>query len=299
LAYRVAGSGPAVVLVHGLFEDSLTWRKVMRGLARTHTVIAPDLFGHGESDAPTGIDYSPAGHAGTLRDLLDVLGHQRVAIVGHSLGGGIAMSFAYNYPARVHRMALISSGGLGREVHRLLRALSLPGAGAALRILTTAPMLGILVVSSRVARTLGTRAPARAIRQLHLVLTNLGDRERRAAMIRTLRSVIGRRGQTVCALDRFDVLRRHPMLLLWGTLDRMIPAHHASASLDSNPGAEVVLLDGAGHLPHLTQAKFVTDRLSAFINDGAVEAPVATGAPALGPSSSGSRPAPSVPNWEQ
>ena len=112
-------------MVHGLFEDSLTWRKVIRRLARTHTVIAPDLFGHGESDAPhTASITRLRGHAGVLRDLLEVLGHDRVTIVGHSLGGGIAMSFAYNYPARVHRMALISSGGLGREVHPLLRALS-------------------------------------------------------------------------------------------------------------------------------------------------------------------------------
>ena len=128
LVYRVAGSEPPpLLLVHGLFEYSLTWRKVIPRLARTHTVIAPDLFGHGESDAPRHADYSPGGHAGVLRDLLEALGHHRVTIVGHSLGGGIAMSFAYCYPTRVHRMALISSGGFGREVHPLLRALSLPG----------------------------------------------------------------------------------------------------------------------------------------------------------------------------
>ena len=129
LVYRVAGSGPPLLLVHGLFDDSLTWREVTPILARTHTVIAPDLLGHGESDAPPHGNYSLAGHAGILRDLLEVLGHHRVTIVGHSLGGGIAMTFAYNYPARVDRMALISSGGFGREVHPMLRALSLPGAG--------------------------------------------------------------------------------------------------------------------------------------------------------------------------
>ena len=97
LVYRVAGSGPPLLLVHGLFDDSLTWRKVIPS-ARSHTVIAPDLFGHGESDAPRHADYYLEGHAGTLRDLLEVLGHHRVTIVGHSLGGGIAMSFAYCYP---------------------------------------------------------------------------------------------------------------------------------------------------------------------------------------------------------
>ena len=274
LVYRVAGSGPPLLLVHGLFEDSLTWRKVIPRLARTHTVIAPDLFGHGESDAPRHADYSPGGHAGVLRDLLEVLGHHRVTIVGHSLGGGIAMSFAYCYPARVHRLALISSGGFGREVHPLLRALSLPGACAALRLATMRPTLALLAWLARLLRTAGAVRAARGARQLQLVLTRVGCRGRRAAMIKTLRSVIGCRGQSVSALDRSYALRRFPTLVLWGTRDRMIPAHHASAALASNPGAEVALLDGTGHLPHLTRAGLVAERLSSFINDSPVRAPV-------------------------
>jgi EmrB/QacA subfamily drug resistance transporter len=274
LVYRVAGSGPPLLLVHGLFDDSLTWRKVIPRLARTHTVIAPDLFGHGESDAPRHADYSPGGHARVLRDLLEVLGHHRVTIVGHSLGGGIAMSFAYCYPARVHRMALISSGGFGREVHPLLRALSLPGAGSALQLATMRPTLALLARLARLLRTAGAGRPARGAWQLQLVLTRVGRRGRRAAMIKTLRSVIGCRGQSVSALDRSYALRRFPTLVLWGTRDRMIPAHHASAARASNPGAEVALLDGTGHLPHLTRAGLVAERLSCFINDSPVRAPV-------------------------
>jgi EmrB/QacA subfamily drug resistance transporter len=267
LVYRVAGAGPPLLLVHGLFEDSLTWRKVIRALAGTHTVIAPDLFGHGESEAPTGIDYSPAGHAGTLRDLLDVLGHERVAIVGHSLGGGVAISFAYNYPERVRRMALISSGGLGREVHPLLRALSLPAASHILRLLTTPPALALLAGSARLARAIRARGPARIIWAMRLTLANVGDRERRAAKITTLRAVIGPGGQRVSALDRLYLLRPVPTLLMWGTCDRMIPLHHASGALATHPSAELVLVDGAGHLPHRTRAKFVAERLGSFIND--------------------------------
>ena len=93
-------------------------------------------------------------------------------------------------------------------------------------------------------------------------------------MIKTLRSVIGWRGQSVSALDRSYALRRFPTLVLWGTRDRMIPAHHASAALASNPGAELALLDGTGHLPHLTRAGLVAERLSSFINDSPVRAPV-------------------------
>jgi pimeloyl-ACP methyl ester carboxylesterase len=277
MVYRVAGSGPAVLLVHGLFEDSLTWRKVIPALARTHTVIAPDLLGHGESDGPPGMDYSPAGHAGTLRDLLDVLGHDRVTVVGHSPGGGVAMSFAYHYPGRVGRMALIASGGLGREVHPLLRALSLPGAGPALRVLTIRPTLSLLAGLARLAKAAHAHKLARIFRDVQLILASIGDRERRAAKIRTLRSVVGRHGQRVSAIDRLYLLRRIPTLVLWGTHDRMVPARHASAAGAANPGAEIVLLDGAGHLPHLTRAETVAERLSLFLNDAAPGAPIVAG----------------------
>jgi NTE family protein len=292
VVYRVAGSGPAIVLVHGLLEDSLTWRKVIPVLARSHTVIAPDLLGHGESDAPLHADYSLEGHAGTLRDLLEILGHHRVAIVGHSLGGGIAMSFAYRYPGRVHRLALIASGGFGREVHPLLRALSLPGAALVLRIITMRPTLGLLARLARLARRAGARRPARTARRLALVLTSLGDQGRRAALIRTLRSVIGCRGQSVSALDRVYALRRFPTLLVWGTGDRVIPVHHASAALALNPGAELVLLDGIGHLPHLTRGEIVAEQLSSFINEASARAPIAVSSRVPGPSSA-RRPMPS------
>jgi EmrB/QacA subfamily drug resistance transporter len=286
LVYRVAGTGPALLLVHGLFEDALTWRRVIRRLARTHTVIAPDLFGHGESDAPSGIDYySPSGHAGALRDLLDVLGHDQVTIVGHSLGGGIALSFAYNYPERVHRMALISSGGLGREVHPLLRALSLPGASPALRLLTMRPTLGLLAALARLAKRVRARTAARKVWTLQLMLTKAGGRERRKALLTTVRAVIGHRGQRASVLDRMHLLRRVPTLVLWGTRDRMIPAHHASAALASNPGAELALLDGTGHLPHLTRADLVAERLSSFINATPACAPGMADNRATGPTS--------------
>src|SRR6478736_6561361 len=85
IAYRQAGSGPALVLIHGITSSSATWEHVMPGLARHFTVIAPDLIGHGASDKPRG-DYSLGAHASNIRDLMVVLGHERASVVGHSLG---------------------------------------------------------------------------------------------------------------------------------------------------------------------------------------------------------------------
>ena len=127
VAYRSAGSGPAIVLVHGITSDSSTWARVMPALAERYTVVAPDLLGHGESAKPRG-DYS-LGHVRVrgIRDLLSVgLGPRTRHVVGHSLGGGIAMQLAYQFPERCERLVLVGSGGLGREVGTLLKVLSAP-----------------------------------------------------------------------------------------------------------------------------------------------------------------------------
>ena len=118
--YRVAGSGPPVVLIHGMLNSSSHWRAVALSLADEYTVIAPDLIGHGDSAAPRG-DYSLGAHAASIRDLLAAIGVDRATIVGHSLGGGVAMQFFYQFPQRVERLVLISSGGLGRDVTPSLR----------------------------------------------------------------------------------------------------------------------------------------------------------------------------------
>src|SRR6266576_214690 len=129
--YRIAGSGPPVVLIHGMINSSRHWEEVALRLAHQHTVIAPDLIGHGDSATPRG-DYSLGAHAASIRDLLAAIGVDRATIVGHSLGGGVAMQFFYQFPQRTERLVLVSSGGLGHEVSPLLRTAALPGASAAL-----------------------------------------------------------------------------------------------------------------------------------------------------------------------
>src|SRR5437899_1959678 len=120
VSYRRAGWGPVIVLIHGITGSSLTWEHVIEPLAERYTVVAPDLLGHGESAKPRG-DYSLGAYASGVRDLLGALGHERASVVGHSLGGGVAMQFAYQFPERCERLVLVSSGGLGREVHPILR----------------------------------------------------------------------------------------------------------------------------------------------------------------------------------
>src|SRR4051812_18001875 len=122
----VASDRPVLLLVHGMAGSSATWRDVLPKLAARFTVVAPDLPGHGESDKPRQ-DYSLGAHANSLRDLMIALGIDRATVIGQSLGGGVAMQFAYQYPRHCERLVLVSSGGLGEEVSWMLRALTLPG----------------------------------------------------------------------------------------------------------------------------------------------------------------------------
>ena len=114
-AFRIAGSGPALLLIHGIGDNSTTWHSVHSKLAQRVTVIAPDLLGHGQSDKPRA-DYSVAAYANGMRDLLSVLDVEKVTVVGHSLGGGVAMQFAYQFPQLVERLILVGAGGVTKLV---------------------------------------------------------------------------------------------------------------------------------------------------------------------------------------
>ncbi len=152
-AYVRMGSGPVILLLHGLGCDHTTWAPVIESLARTHTVIAPDLLGHGRSDKPRA-DYSVGGYANGMRDLLTLLGIDSVTVVGHSFGGGVAMQFAYQYPERTERLVLVGSGGLGPEVTPAIRAITTPGFHQVMGVLSTPGLRHLTTAAMRMlART--------------------------------------------------------------------------------------------------------------------------------------------------
>ncbi|GAA4263829.1 alpha/beta fold hydrolase [Dactylosporangium darangshiense] len=250
LAYTTAGVGAPVLLIHGLGGSQGTWDQVVDALATGYRVIAPDLPGHGQSDAAAG-DYSLGAYASALRDLLVALGHRSATIVGHSLGGGIAMQFAYQFPDRADRLVLISSGGLGPQLTPMLRAATLPGAETVVANLACLPegLTRRLLSAASILPGLVARPDAGALaRGLH----QLGRSGPRRTFIRTARTVINWRGQTVSATQHLRQLVGLPVLLAWGSDDRTIPPHHhrAVASLLARP--QLIEISGAGHFPHET-----------------------------------------------
>jgi pimeloyl-ACP methyl ester carboxylesterase len=248
IAFRTAGEGPVVVLLHGMAGSSETWRQVLPALARDYTVVAPDLLGHGSSAKPH-TEYSVSAHANVIRDLMAALGHESATLIGQSFGGGVAMQLAYQYPDRCARMVLVSSGGLGREVSALLRTLSVPGAEHVLALACGAPLRD---GANALTRWLGKAGlhPSPVLQEILRSWDTLGHRDARRAFFCTLRGVIDQRGQAVCASDRLYLAAHVPTLIVWGEKDSLIPVAHATAAHAAMPGSRLEIFPGVGHFPH-------------------------------------------------
>jgi pimeloyl-ACP methyl ester carboxylesterase len=264
VAYRDAGSGEAVLLIHGMAGCSDTWNAVLPRLAKHYRVIAPDLLGHGRSAKPR-TDYSLGAFAAGLRDLLDELGISRATIIGQSLGGGVAMQFLYQHPEYCRRLILIGSGGLGPDVGWVLRLLAAPGAEFLLPVIAPKAVVALGNRLRPVLGAMGLGSPQ--AEQTWQSYSSLSDAPTRAAFLRTLRSVVDYRGQAVSALSRLGMHLEVPSLVIWGDRDPIIPVAHAYSVQAARPGAKLTVLPGLGHYPHVEAADEVADAIHEFFVD--------------------------------
>jgi len=264
VGYRSAGSGPVIVLIHGMAGSSATWRFVMPTLDEHFTVVAPDLVGHGASEKSRG-DYSLGAFASGVRDLLLALGHERATLVGQSLGGGVAMQFAYQFPERCERLVLVASGGLGDEVNILLRLLALPGSEL---VLTVGCNRWIHETGTRVS---GWLAKIGLHVSPHLAeiwdsYGSLADADTRTAFTHTLRSVVDVAGQRVCASDRLYLAAEVPTLIIWGDHDNIIPVEQGRATHEAIPGSRLEIFAGTGHFPQCDEPDRFCEVLREFMS---------------------------------
>jgi pimeloyl-ACP methyl ester carboxylesterase len=260
--YRQGGEGPVILLVHGIAGSSRTWRGVMPALAARHTVVAPDLLGHGESAKPIG-DYSLGAYASGLRDLLGVLGIPRATVVGHSFGGGVTMQLAYQHPECCERLVLVGSGGLGREVSWMLRLLALPGSELLMPLIFPPFLRDRGDEMSRALHERGIRSPR--LDEMWRAYGSLADSPNRKAFIRTLRSVVDPGGQVVSAMDRLYLAAAMPTLIVWGERDDIIPVSHAHAAHEAIPGSRLEIFPDVAHFPHVERPEEFVRVLTDFM----------------------------------
>jgi pimeloyl-ACP methyl ester carboxylesterase len=211
-----------------------------------------------------GGDYSLGAFASAVRDVLFALGHSRATVVGHSLGGGVAMQFGYQFPEMLERLVLVSSGGLGRELHVMLRSAALPGAEYVLPLLfkTGLPSTGTMLAG--LVNRLGFRAGP-DLEEIGRSFASLGDTEARQTFIHTVRGLIDPGGQRVDASSRLYLATELPILIVWGAHDTLIPVKHGQAAHRLAPQSKLVIFEQAGHFPHVTEPQRFVELLERFI----------------------------------
>jgi pimeloyl-ACP methyl ester carboxylesterase len=264
MAYQDVGPvrGRAVLLIHGMVSDSTTWQRSIELLAdRGLRVIAPDLLGHGDSDKPS-TGYGIPSFADHLHLLLDHLKVRTATVVGHSYGAAVAMAMAYNHPQKVDRLVLVAAGGLGREIHPVFRAATLPGARA---------VLG-LVVNERTATVYRRRRLHRTLRLSPDVVTNLGragrglsTKDGRRAFFETLHSAIRPSGQRGSMLELNYLHPEMPVLLVWSENDAIVPVEHARFTHARMVNSKLVVFPGSTHQPHHRNAERFAAEVAEFI----------------------------------
>jgi len=262
VSYRSGGSGSAILFIHGMAGSSRTWVPVMDELASRFRVIAPDVFAHG-SLARTEGDPSLAAQANDVRDLMAALGIERATIVGQSLGGSLAMQFAYQHPQACERLVLIASGGLGREVSWILRAITLPGTDYLMPLAFPSFLRGDGAELPWWLRRLGAASPyALELWRAYAALTEASTRK---AFVRTLRAVVDPGGQSIAAHDRLGLTAGVPTLIVWGELDAIIPVEHAHAAYRAMPESHLEIFTGAGHFLHVEEPERLATTVAGFV----------------------------------
>lgn len=255
------GTGRPLLLLHGLNDTHRTWRPVLQRLASTRRVLVPDLPGCGLSARPDS-SYSLDWQARVIDAWLTAMHLDDVDVAGHSYGGGVALQMLLLHRTRIRRLALVASGGLGREVTYQLRLASLS------RIVERFGQPFMAPLGARAHRVAGGVVDAEEERWLRVVNGRSGTAR---AFARTIRDVIGWHGQKRHFLDRAHEIEQFPPIrLFWGTHDPVIPHAQAVATLQVLRGATLTTLPACGHFPHREHPATFASELDAFLEQTAV-----------------------------
>ena len=245
--YLTAGSGSALILLHGAGENASDWQWVLPELARTHRVYALDLIG--ASEARTDGISSPELYARLLATFLAALGIERAAVVGNSLGGLIALHFALSVPSQVTALGLVNSAGLGRAIHPAILGMIVPGAGDVGTAWSMTPIGALHRIGFRAPLLFAHpgRAPAEWYAEQYRLaqLPNFLPE-----VMAVLRAQIDLRGQRVVLLDELPRLRM-PTLVVWGERDLIFPLAQAQSAMHHLRDGQLVVIPDCGHLPHV------------------------------------------------
>lgn len=250
VAYRkTPGEGQPLVLIHGIGSSSHTWNQAIKLLkTQGRPILALDLPGHGRSAINTG-KQSLENFVQAVAAVLEEENIERAHLVGHSLGGGVALAFTEEHPHRWNTLTLAAAGGLGNSTSPLLRAGLLPGSHVAMRVAFSSASVQATKTLSRALRQVGV-APYQLSEGVLEVFEHLSEHEHQAAFLETLHGVLGYAGQKVSALDKLSQLDGKRVSLIWCEKDPVVPAGHGIRANELLKGSTLVILKGTSHEPH-------------------------------------------------
>jgi len=257
LHWTEVGQGPPVLLLHGLNDSHRTWREIWPRLPGRRVVML-DLPGHGMSsrpDAPYTLDWN----ATQVARFIEYLDLRNLDVVGHSYGGGVAQWLLLKCRPRIRRLALLASGGLGREVYPWLRLASIPFVIEAFGQRWMGPIAGF---------AMGRATTSDARDEIALLASYLRQPGSARAFSRTVRDVIRWRGQTRNLFDRIrEVDDLPPMRLFWGARDTILPISQGTAVAALLENCELIRFEKRGHFVHWDEREAFASALRAFLDD--------------------------------
>lgn len=255
LRYVRAGTGPAVVLLHGFASSIVTWRETIPALARTHDVVAVDFPGFGGSDIRPGLP--PSAYPHLVLGLLDRLSIPRASLVGNSLGGGVAVVMAARSPERVDRLVLIDSVGFNLAPADRPLILRVAGTKTAARLIEALPVRRALVEAAlhQVFHDDRLVTPERVDEYVAPLL--------RPGAVASAQALLAS-GDDMGIAERVSRVRV-PTLVIWGREDRWVPVAQADRFLAAVPGSRKVVIEGCGHVPQEERPAEVAALLEEFL----------------------------------
>jgi len=248
IRYFRFGTGPPIVLLHGLGESAIIWAYNLESLSKKYTVYALDLPGHGNSDNPKW-KYSLNNFVEFLSSFLSTLNLQNPHLIGHSLGGMIALETAFKQPKQLGKLVLVDSAGLGKELASFLKIMTLPLVG---ELMTMPTKAGLRFLLKQVIPD-PQGIPNDLVESLAHERNRKGNKQ---SMLRILRSGINIRGIHFHLIDllRLEYLNV-PTYVLWGRDDKIFPYSHGKNAAMRLPRGRLTVLDDCGHWPQIEKHK--------------------------------------------
>ena len=259
--YTIEGTGPAVIMVHGLGASMVTWASNIAPLASYYRVCALNLPGHGDSDKPPDLAYDSIAGAHFLDHFMKAMEMERATLIGSSAGGLIAAQCALRYPQRVEKLILVDSGGLGRTIAWFLRLISLPILGELLETPSIRNNTNLMKSIFYEPSAMDDRVFQELLR-----VRNLPGAKK--AVIKAIRASINLWGlrKHLLILHALKKLTT-PLLSVWGEEDRIIPVAHAHNATLTLPNARVHIIPRCGHLPQMEKAPEFNQLVLDFLRD--------------------------------